>query len=82
MDPRSLKARMGRNMQPSQRRRKGYLNAVCDRQQAWAGPLLFTKKPTTLTCPGVKSFLIMQKMSVREKCSLYENYGIAFRPIL
>ncbi len=39
----------GRNMQPIQRRRKGDLNAVCDRQQARNDPLLFTKRPATLT---------------------------------
>ena len=44
----------GRNMQPSQRWRKGDVSAVCNnRQQAWADPLLFTKKPATVTCPGV-----------------------------
>ncbi len=53
MDRGSLKARHGWNMQPSQRRHKGDLNAVCDRQQARADPLLFIKKPATLTCPGV-----------------------------
>ena len=35
----------GRNMQPSRRRRKKDLNAVCDRQQARVDPLLFTKRP-------------------------------------
>ncbi len=47
----------GRNMQPSQRRHKGDLNAVCDRQQARADPLLFTKRPATLTCPGVLFYI-------------------------
>ncbi len=56
MDRGSLKARQGSKYaaKPSkERRRKGDLNAVCDRQQARANPLLFTKRPATLTCPGI-----------------------------
>ncbi len=46
------KRAMGRNYaKPSkQRRRKGILNAACDRQQVRADPLIFTKMPATLTC--------------------------------
>ncbi len=33
----------GRNMQPCQMRRKGDLDAVCDRQQAWADPYSLRK---------------------------------------
>ncbi len=60
MDHGSLKARQGSKYaaKPSkERRRKGDRNAVCDRQQAWADPLLFTKRPATLTCPGITLLL-------------------------
>ena len=35
----------------------GDLNAVCDRRQARADPLLFTKRPATLKCAGIALLL-------------------------
>ncbi len=56
MDRRSLKARQGSKYaaKPSKEMwRKGDLNAVCDRQQTRADPLLFTKRPATIGCIGL-----------------------------
>ncbi len=56
-----------------QRRRKGDLNAVCDRQQARADPLLFTKRPATLTCPSV-ALLVHGTTTLRD----FPNHGMPF----
>ena len=40
-------------MPSKERRHKGDLNAVCDRQQARADQLLIRKRLATLTCPGI-----------------------------
>ena len=43
----------GRYAAKPQRAAQVDLNAECDRQQARADPLLFTKRPATFTCPDI-----------------------------
>ncbi len=69
MDRGSLKARYGSKYAVKRRRRKGDLNAVCDRQQARADPLLFTKRPATLTCPGI-ALLVLLHVNLHIFCNI------------
>ncbi len=76
MDCGSLKARQGSKLadKPSkERRRKCDLNAECDRQQARADPLLFTKRPATLMCPGI-TLLVHGTTTLRD----YPNHDMPF----
>ncbi len=59
-----------------EKRRKGDLNPVCDRQQAWADLLLLMKRPATLTCPGI-TLLVHQTTTLRD----YPNHGMPFTHI-
>ncbi len=76
MDRGSLKARQGSKYaaKPSkERRRKGDLNVVCGRQQAWADPLPFTKRPATLTCPDMGPPLYVT-IRTNESLTSYGNH--------